>query len=105
MPFFLYPSNLHQPWNYYRLFTYPLYVGGGINWFQNSLVILVTGYVIEYRLVKKDIYILIGLSSFIGGLIYIILNQEPNFIKPIATPSMISWGYLSATIAIGLIFW
>lgn len=103
--FLLYPSNLPEPLNWYRLITYPLYVGGSLTWFHNSMIIILTGFIIENKVKKQDLIGLIILSSVIGGLIYIILNQGEVYNRPIATPSMISWGYWSATIIIGLKYW
>lgn len=101
--FLLYTSNLSEPLNWYRFFTYPLYVGGMINWIHNSLVIFLTGFIIENKLKRKGLIILILLSSFIGGFSFIILNQNDNL--SMATPTMISWGYWSATIVLGFKFW
>ncbi|RIH62708.1 rhomboid family intramembrane serine protease [Mariniphaga sediminis] len=101
----LYPSNLSEPLNWYRFFTYPLYVGGLITWIHNSIVIILTGFIIENKIKRKDLISLILLSSFVGGLIFIILNQNNNYNLPIAAPTMISWGYWSATIIIGLKSW
>ena len=101
----LFPSlDLFEPWNWYRLITYPLYVGGLIAWFHNSLVIVLTGYIIENRLKKQKIIVLIFLSSIIGGLIYVLLNRD-NPLVPIASPTMITWGYWAAAIVIGLNHW
>jgi membrane associated rhomboid family serine protease len=101
----LFPSlDILEPWNWYRLITYPLYVGGLITWLHNSLVIVLTGYIIENRLKKQNIIGLILLSSIIGGLIYIILNHD-NPLIPIASPAMITWGYWAAAIVIGLNYW
>ncbi len=101
----LYPSNLFEPLNWYRLITYPLYVGGLLTWVYNALVILLTGFIIENRLKKPDLIGLITLSSIIGGLIFMIINHGESYDIPIATPTMISWGYWSASIIIGLRFW
>jgi membrane associated rhomboid family serine protease len=98
----LFPSNLSEPWNWYKLITYPLYVGGLKTWFLNSLVIILTGYIIESRVKKADMIGLILISSIIGGLFFILLNQSNEFNAPIATPTMISWGYWTAAIVIGL---
>ena len=103
--FLLYPSNLSEPFNWYRLITYPLYVGGLLTWFHNSLVIFLTGFIIENKVQKQDLIGLIVLSSIIGGLVFIIFNQGETYNSPIATPTMISWGYWSATIIIGLKYW
>ncbi len=101
----LFPSlDLFEPWNWYRLITYPLYVGGLIAWFHNSLVIVLTGYIIENRLKKQNIIGLILLSSIIGGLIYVLFNRD-NPLMPIASPAMITWGYWAASIVIGLNYW
>jgi len=101
----LYPSNLSEPFNWYRLITYPLYVGGLTAWFLNSLVILLSGFIIENKLKKNDLIGLIFLSSVVGGLVYIIINQNDIQNIAIASPTMISWGYWSATIVIGLKNW
>lgn len=100
----LYPSNLYEPFNWYRLITYPLYVGGLLAWIYNSLIILMTGFIIENKLKTKNLISLILISSIIGGLIFIIANQGETYNIPIASPTMISWGYWSATIIIGLRF-
>jgi membrane associated rhomboid family serine protease len=101
----LYPSNLHEPLSWYRLITYPLYVGGLLAWIHNSLIIVLTGFIIENKLKTKNLISLILFSSIIGGLIFIIVNQGDTYNTPIASPTMISWGYWSATIIIGLRFW
>lgn len=101
----LYPSNLHEPLNWYRLLTYPLFGGGLLIWIHNSIVIVLTGFIIENRLKKADLIGLILLSSIIGGLLFIIINQGDNYNIPIVSPTMISWGYWSATIIIGLRYW
>jgi membrane associated rhomboid family serine protease len=50
----LFPSlELIEPWNWYRLITYPLYIGGLITWFHNSLIIVLSGYIIENRLKNR----------------------------------------------------
>ena len=48
---------------------------------------------------------LILLSSFIGGFIFILINHNDPNNTPIASPTIISWGYWAATIIIGLKFW
>jgi membrane associated rhomboid family serine protease len=101
----LYSSNLSEPLNWYRLFTYPLYVGGLLNWVHNSLVIILTGFILENKITRKYLIGLMLISSFVGGLTFIILNQNDGYDLPIAAPTMISWGYWSATIIIGLKYW
>jgi len=101
----LYPSNLGEPWNWYKLITYPLYVGGLITWFLISLAMLCYGYIIENRVKRTDLFGLILISSIVGGLICMIFNQNNEFDVPIASPSMIAWGYWAATIVIGLKYW
>jgi len=103
--FLLYPSNLYEPLNWYRLLSYPLYVGGGLSWLHNSLVIFLTGYIIESRIQKKDLFVLILLSSIIGGLSFVIFNQGDYHNAPIASPTMISWGYWSMCVIVGLKYW
>lgn len=101
----LYPTDLNQPWKWYKLITYPLYVGGLWNWLHNALVMVLTGYIIESKLSKGDIITLILLSSILGGLLFMIFNQDQVLNAPIATPTMISWGYWSAAVLIGLFYW
>jgi len=101
----LYPSNLSEPLNWYRLLTYPLAVGGLIIWFKTSIVFVLTGYIIEHRVKKFDMLGMIILSSIIGGLFFIILNQNNELNIPIASPVMISWGYWAAAIVIGVKRW
>ncbi|MFZ0281380.1 MAG: rhomboid family intramembrane serine protease [Bacteroidales bacterium] len=101
---FLYPSNLHEPWNWYRFVTYPLYAGGLIKWFLSSLSFLFLGYLIEHRIKKSDLIGLIIISSVIGGLVFTIINQNDSYNIPIASPTMISWGYWAAGMVIGIKF-
>jgi membrane associated rhomboid family serine protease len=101
----LFPSNLKEPWNWYRLITYPLYVGGLKAWFLNSLALILYGYIIENRIKKYDLLRLIFISSISGGLFFMIFNQNNEINIPMASPTMISWGYWAATIIIGLRFW
>ena len=74
-------------------------------WFHNALVIILTGFIVENKVQNKDLLGLILLSSIIGGLIYIALNQGNSYDIPIASPTMISWGYLAATIILGVRYW
>jgi hypothetical protein len=69
------------------------------------LVLVLTGFIIENRIKKRDLIGLILLSSFIGGLLFIIINQGDINNRAIATPTMISWGYWASTIIIGLRYW
>jgi len=101
----LYPSNLDEPLNWYRLLTYPLFGAGLLNWFYNSLAIVFTGYIIENKIKRRELIGLIVLSSIIGGLVFIIINYGAEYNSPIASPIMITWGYWSAAIVIGLRNW
>jgi membrane associated rhomboid family serine protease len=101
----LHPSNLTQPWYWYKLVTYPFVGTGYLNWLTNSLALVVTGYIIENRIKRNDLFIIILLSSVIGGLGFIIINQNDIYDRAIASPTMISWGYWAATIIIGIKFW
>ena len=83
----LYPTNISEPWNWYRLLTYSLYVGGLWTWLHNSLVIVLTGYVVESKLSKGEILILVLLSSIIGGLMFMIFNQNQSLNLPVANPN------------------
>lgn len=101
----LYPYNLYEPLNWYRLLTYPFYIYNIIVWFHIALVITLTGYIVENRIKKIDLYGLIILSCVAGGLIYIIINRNDELNIPIASPVMITWGYWAAAIVIGFRFW
>ncbi|RIJ46265.1 rhomboid family intramembrane serine protease [Maribellus luteus] len=101
----LYSSNLAEPLNWYRLLTYPLYGGGLLNWAHNALVMVLTGFILENRISKKEILAIIVLSAITGGLLFIFLNQNAGYDLTVASPVMISWGYCSATIVIGLKCW
>lgn len=100
-----YPSNLTKPFNWYRLLTYPLYVSGLFVWITNSIIILATGYIIESRLNKKQVIGLIILSSIIGGIGFAIMNFNDIKNVSLVSPVMISWGYWSVTIVVGLKCW
>ena len=101
---FLYPTNLHEPLNWYRFISYPLYVGGLLKWLLSSLAFLLLGYLIEHRIKRSYLIGLIILSSIVGGLVYTIINQNDSYNIPIASPTMISWGYWAAGIVIGIKF-
>jgi membrane associated rhomboid family serine protease len=101
----LYPSNLNQPLNWYRLITYPFAGVGLLNWLINSIVLILTGFIIESRFKKIDLIAIIIIASIIGGLSYIIFNQNDMYNRGIAGPTMISWGYWAATIVIGIKSW
>jgi membrane associated rhomboid family serine protease len=101
----LYPSRIAEPLNWYRFLTYPLYVSGLLAWIINSIIIVATGFVIESRLNKKEIYGLIVLSTIAGGLGFALMNLNDVNNVSLAAPVMISWGYWSATVVIGLKFW
>ncbi len=101
----LYPSNLTEPWNWYRLLTYPLFVGGLSSWIFISIVIFFTGLIIERKLKRIEIIRLIFISSFVGGMIFTIINYGNEYCRPIASPIMILWGYFGATLVIGFKYW
>lgn len=101
----LYPSNLHEPINWYRFISYPLYVGGLFNWLHNSIVLFMTGLIVEPRFSRKAILLIILLSVLVGGFVAIILSQGDPINRPIASPTMISWGYCSAAIVTGIFCW
>jgi len=101
----LYPSNLAEPWNWYRLLTYPLCVGSIVNWLHTSIVFILTGFIIEKRLQKKDIILYIFLSSIIGGLVFIIVNQNQPYNIGLASPIIITWGYWATALITGIRDW
>lgn len=98
----LFPSNLNEPWNWYRLFTYPLYCNGLKTWLLNSIPIIAAGYIIESRVKRNEIIGVILISNVMGGLFYIILSQNDELNTPLASPIMISWGYWAAAEVIGI---
>lgn len=103
--FLLNPSNLNEPLNWYRFLTYPLYVNGLMVWAHNALVILLTGFIVENKLERKEIIGLIILSSVIGGVFFTFINQSLELNVEIATPTMITWGYWSSAVVFGIGFW
>jgi membrane associated rhomboid family serine protease len=101
----LYPSNLNEPRNWYRLITYSFYLEPINTWFVHSFSILLFAYFIEIKLKKVEMLALIMLSSIIGGLFFMIFNQNIFFAFPIGSPSMIEYGYWSASLVIGIKYW
>ena len=101
----LHPSNLKEALNWYRFLTYPLIVGGLGPWILNSLALIGYGYIIENRLKRKEIIILIMSSIIIGGVFYTIFNQRDIYNIPMASPTMISWAYWASAMVIAIRFW
>ncbi|MDP4185949.1 MAG: hypothetical protein Q8862_12415 [Bacteroidota bacterium] len=101
----LYPHNLYEPQSWYRFLTYPLYVGGLLNWIHFSLVIILTGYIIENRTNEKLIYTILILSTVIGGLVCAIFNQNQPIDVSIGSPTIIAWGFWSAAVVAGIKLW
>lgn len=100
----LFPSNISEPWNYYRFITYTAYSGMAY-WFYNSISFLLAGYVIEKRIMKKGIIILTLFSAIIGGLTCIIVNRNDELNLGVAGLTMISWSFGAAAIVCGLKYW
>jgi len=98
------PTDLHDPKNWYRFLTYPLYINGLRTWLIVSISLFFFGGIIEKRLSSKFIITLIFFSTLFGGLIYAIINQEHTIPLPMGTAHMISWGYWASAIVIGLKF-
>lgn len=99
------PSDLREPLHWYKLITYPFASAGLLNWIINALALILMGYIIENRFPRKDVLTIMILSSVLGGLIFILFNQNDVYDRGIASPTMISWGYWATTIIIGLKFW
>ncbi len=100
---FLRTDNLTQAFNWYRFLTYPLITGGILNWLHNSLVLILTGYIFENRTIRKQMISICLISTLVGGLVFVLSNH--NTIQILIGPSMISWGYLAATIVCGFKNW
>lgn len=88
----LFPKDIQNVSTWYKLLTYPLYVGGLIKWIHSGIVIIIAGYIIEHRLSKAKVISLIVLSSIIGGLIFSSIKVNDPLNTPIASPTMITWG-------------
>ena len=101
----LYPSNLIEPLNWYRFLTYSLYSGIIQDLIHNCIGIIITGFILENKIKKNDLIILILMSILVGGLSYAIVSNYDNNNIAIASAVMISWGYISGTIIIGLKHW
>lgn len=98
------PMDLNSPTNWYRFFTYPLYIYDVWTWFITSVSFFVFGGIIEKRLSTTYLKALILFSSFFGGLIYVLLNQNIINPVPMGTAHMISWGYWSSAMVVGFKF-
>ena len=98
------PSNLYDPLSWYKLLTYPLYGTGLVTWINHSIILVLIGFIIEKKVKRLDLIGLVIMSTIVGGFLYIVFNQDgPNV--GIASPVMISWGYLGVGIVIGLKDW
>ena len=98
----LFPSDLKDPLNWYRLLTYALFVFGIKNWLYISIPVILIGFIIEHRVKPYFVPGLIVLSAIVGGLMFAISSQgDPDNI-PLGSPTMISWGYWAAAIVVGL---
>ncbi|MDB5191134.1 MAG: putative Membrane protein [Segetibacter sp.] len=96
----LYPQDITNVLLWYKLVTYPLFVGGFFAWFQSALVIVSAGYFIEPKFERKKVLLLIALSSVIGGLAYAMANLDDPFNQPIASPTMITWGLSACAVTL-----
>lgn len=102
--FLLYPQNVSEAVNWYRFIAYPLYIDGLDIWFLNALSLLLTAFVFENSISRRSMVIIALGSALIGGLVYALLNQQQP-LDPIASPFMISWGYIAAVLAYGFRDW
>ncbi len=94
--FLLFPQDIKQVGKWYKLLTYPFYVGGLAQWLHSAIVILMSGYVLERRLTKEKVIGLMALSSITGGLIFSLIKVNTLALNvPIASPTMITWGVSS----------
>lgn len=98
----LYPANLSQPLTWYRFITYPLFVGGLTNWVYASLVIVLTGYLIENRGNRIVVFSILFLSTIVGGVVYALLSKYKGEDVPFASPTIIAWGFWGAGIVAGI---
>jgi membrane associated rhomboid family serine protease len=100
----IYPTNLTQPANWYRFVTYALAAAGGLGyWLYNALLLVFLGNIIEHRMQRKHLTMLILLSVFAAGLCYPIFYHDPyahlsGMEAPLAGFGFISWGYLTVAL-------
>jgi membrane associated rhomboid family serine protease len=86
------------------LLSYSFYTDSLVIWFLNALSLFLTAWVFERRTSRTAVVGITVLSAFLGGLGYALLNQaHPH--TPLASPLMISWGYVSAAMVCGVICW
>jgi membrane associated rhomboid family serine protease len=97
----LYPTNLTEPSNYYRLLIYPLFHGGLKLWLLESIGLILFGYMIENKLTRIDIISLILFSTLGGGVFYMLFNQNIENDTPLLGTALIIWGYWASAIVIG----
>lgn len=60
------------------------------------------GYIVEKRLAKMKVVVLILLTTIIGGLIYCLFNLYGPLNRSIASPVMMTWGLASCALTLVL---
>jgi membrane associated rhomboid family serine protease len=100
----LYPKHVSEPVNWYRFIAYPFYIDGLDVWFLNALSLLLTAFVFENSISRRSMVLIALGAALIGGLVYALLNQQQP-LDPIASPMMISWGYIAAALVCGFRNW
>ncbi len=105
--FMLYPHNLVEPANYYRLLTSHLYISGLFSWLSISLFLFLSGTIIEKYLSEKETIRLILISAIAFSFIYLGLNYRSHIIfsSPYGGPGIIMWAYWAAAIVLGFEKW
>jgi membrane associated rhomboid family serine protease len=102
--FMLYTSNLYEPLNWYRFLTYP-FAGSLFSWIGVTSVILPAGYIIEKRTCKRNLVLIILISTILGGLLFTLVNRNDGLNRSIASPGLIAWGFWITAITCGIINW
>lgn len=102
---FVFPSHLHEPLQWYRTLTHPLYGGGLKNWVFFAFMIIGSGYVIEGAWSTRQLWAIIVGPTVAAGFAYMLLHQLDDFDPPMATPGFIAWAYLVAAMVTGVFRW
>lgn len=101
----VYPANLQEPWQWYRLLTHPFYGAGLLNWVILVFMMIGSGFLVEKHLEKKQIWTLILSATVIGGASYMYLHRLDDFDPPMGSPAFIGWAYVVTAFILGLTHW
>jgi len=98
------PDDLTNPLNYYKFFTYPFVINGTQIWFHHFIVIVISAYIIEKHINSTFSYTIAFTSVVIDGLTFTISSKIFGNELLIASPTLITWGFLISSIVTGLFY-